>query len=618
LLELLMAAEVPLHPPEPVADAPKTPDEIERHWFEHVYQGDDMPQTTVRSVVMGSLLGCLMSLSNLYVGLKTGWGMGVSITACILSYTIWTTLRKVGIAKTDMSILENNSMQSTATAAGVSTGGTMVSAIAAYLMMTNHHMSGLVLTLWTFFLAVLGVMMAIPMKRQMINVEQLRFPSGVATATTLKSLHAKGDEAKKQANALFASGALGAVMALLRDAFGKIPATFNIPGLTIAGQPGLSYTIGLEGSLLLMAAGGIMGFKAGWSLLLGALVNYGYLAPHMHAAGVIKELTFRSIVSWSLWPGAALMVTAALTSFAFQWKAIARSFTSLGKVAQGHEPNPMDRIEVPNSWFAIGTGISSLACVAILITVFHTSWWMSLLSIVMAFVLSLVACRVTGETDTTPIGAMGKMTQLTYGILAPGQAVINLMTAGVTAGAAGAAADLLTDLKSGYVLGANPRKQFIAQFAGVFAGTAIVVPAFYLLVPTASVLGSDAFPAPAAQVWYGVAKLMSNGLESLHPTAQAGLLYGGLTGIVIAVVDRLAPAKLKPFIPSPMGLGLAFVIPAFNSISMFIGALIALIFAYYKPKAAETYTIPVSSGIVAGESLMGVGIALASAAGIIK
>jgi OPT family oligopeptide transporter len=596
-----------------------TPDQRERHWFENVYQGDDMPQTTVRSVVMGSLLGCLMSLSNLYVGLKTGWGMGVSITACILSYTIWTTLRKAGIAKTDMSILENNSMQSTATAAGVSTGGTMVSAIAAYLMLTNQHMSGLVLTLWTFFLAVLGVMMAIPMKRQMINVEQLRFPSGVATATTLKSLHAKGDEARKQARSLFAAGGLGAVMAVLRDAFYKIPATFNIPGLTIAGQPGLTYTIGLEGSLLLVAAGGIMGWKAGWSLLLGAIVNYGYLAPHMHALGVIKDpLTFKSIVSWSLWPGASLMVTAALTSFAFQWKSIARSFSSLAGVAKHHEPNPMDRIEVPNSWFVIGTGLSSLACVAILITVFHTSWWMSLLSIVMAFVLSLVACRVTGETDTTPIGAMGKMTQLTYGILAPGQAVINLMTAGVTAGAAGAAADLLTDLKSGYVLGANPRKQFIAQFAGVFAGTAIIVPAFYILVPNASVLGSDAFPAPAAQVWYGVAKLMSNGLESLHPTAQMGLLFGGLAGIVIAVVDRLAPAKVKPFIPSPMGLGLAFVIPAFNSISMFIGALIALLFARYKPKAADTYTIPVASGIVAGESLMGVAIALLSAAGIIK
>src|ERR1700746_3906379 len=103
---------------------------------------------------------------------------------------------------------------------------------------------------WVFFIAILGVTMAIPMKRQMINIEQLRFPSGIATATTLKSLHAKGDEARKQDMALFASGGLGAVMAVARDAFNLIPATFNIPFLKIGGEASLKYTIGFEGSLL--------------------------------------------------------------------------------------------------------------------------------------------------------------------------------------------------------------------------------------------------------------------------------------------------------------------------------------------------------------------------------
>ena len=236
---------------------------------------------------------------------------------------------------------------------------------------------------------------------------------------------------------------------------------------------------------------------------------------------------------------------------------------------------------------------------------------------VLLFVLALVACRATGETDTTPIGAMGKIMQLTYGVLAPGQMVTNLMTAGVTAGAAGSAADLLTDLKSGYLLGANPRKQFLAQFAGVFAGTAVVVPAFYMLVPTVDILGSNQFPAPSAQVWAGVAKLLSNGLASLHPTAQLGLLIGGLVGILIPVIERFLPAKARKFVPSPMGLGLAMVIPAWNSLSMFVGALVALIIAKRKPQVDSTYTIPVASGLIAGESLMGVAIALLTAAGIL-
>ena len=85
-----------------------------------------------------------------------------------------------------------------------------------------------------------------------------------------------------------------------------------------------------------------------------------------------------------------------------------------------------------------------------------------MLSIVL-YVLAIVACRATGETDTTPVGAMGKITQLTYGILAPANVVTNLMTASITAGAASSSADLLTDLKSGYLLGGNPRKQTVIK-----------------------------------------------------------------------------------------------------------------------------------------------------------
>ncbi|PMY18170.1 peptide transporter, partial [Pseudomonas sp. FW305-3-2-15-A-R2A1] len=82
-----------------------------------------------------------------------------------------------------------------------------------------------------------------------------------------------------------------------------------------------------------------------------------------------------------------------------------------------------------------------------------------------------VACRATGETDVTPTGAMGKIMQLTYGVLMPQAVTANLMTAAITSGSASASADLLNDLKSGYLLGANPRRQFIAQFSGIITGT---------------------------------------------------------------------------------------------------------------------------------------------------
>ena len=127
----------------PVAGFEGTPEEIEQQWYEKVYlgRGDTLPQLTVRAVVMGSLLGGLLSLTNLYAGLKTGWGFGVSITASILSYTIWTAFYKSGLVRTQMGILETNCMKATSSSAGYSTGGTLISAYAAYMLLNHSTLS---------------------------------------------------------------------------------------------------------------------------------------------------------------------------------------------------------------------------------------------------------------------------------------------------------------------------------------------------------------------------------------------------------------------------------------------------------------------------------------------
>jgi hypothetical protein len=164
--------------PLPVGALNGTPEEIERQWYEQVYRGRG-DRMAWRAVLVGSCLGGVLSLTNLYIGLKAGWGFGVAITASILSYAIWTSLLKVGLARTPMTILENNCMQSTASSAGYSTGGTLISAFAAYIIVNHQSISVPLMLAWIFFIAVLGVTMAIPMKRQMINIEQLRFPFGI-------------------------------------------------------------------------------------------------------------------------------------------------------------------------------------------------------------------------------------------------------------------------------------------------------------------------------------------------------------------------------------------------------------------------------------------------------
>src|SRR5262249_36509235 len=201
---------------------------------------------------------------------------------------------------------------------------------------------------------------------------------------------------------------------------------------------------------------------------------------------------FAPIVQWTLWFGASCMVAAGILSFALTWRKALRAFHDLGQMFSFRAVSASDpgHIEAPMSWFATGQIVSLVALAWLGHVSFGIAVWESVVAVLLSFWLALVACRVTGETDTTPVGAMGKVTQLAFGALSPGNVNVNLMSANITAGAATSSADLLTDLKSGYLLGANPRQQFLAQFSGIFIGTIVSVLAFAVLVPNAQVLGT--------------------------------------------------------------------------------------------------------------------------------
>ena len=302
------------------------------------------------------------------------------------------------------------------------------------------------------------------------------------------------------------------------------------------------------------------------------------------------------------------MVTSGLLSFLLQWRSILSSFRNVRTMFSGSEDKPrseVDALEAPMSWFIAGQLVSLAALAWLAHASFGMPVWQSALAVLLSFFLSLVACRVTGETDTTPIGAMGKVTQLIFGALNPANINVNLMSANITAGAAGSAADLLTDLKSGYLLGADPRKQFLAQFAGIFVGTVVAVLCFRVLVPNAAAIGGDQFPAPAAQTWRAVAIAMSKGLESLEAVKVWSIAIGGLVGVILPLLSRALP-RYEKWIPSAAGIGLAWTFPWYYSLLFFLGALASEGFARIAPKKAEEFLFPVASGIIAGGSLMGV------------
>jgi OPT family oligopeptide transporter len=610
-------------PALPVQGFKGTPEEIERQWYEQVYRGrgDSMLQLTWRAVVMGSALGALLSLTNLYIGLKAGWGFGVAITACILSYAIWTSLYRTGLARTPMTILENNCMQSTASSAGYSTGGTLISAFAAYMLLNDSTLPLPTMIAWVFFLSVLGVTMAVPMKRQMINLEQLRFPSGIAAAETLRALHSVGDTGMRSARALGWAGALAIASKFWAEGLvlvsGKL-APFMITSWVTAlnqrvfGTAWMGRTVMLSWEPMFIAAGAITGLRVSWSMLLGSVTAWMIFTPILQHHGVIEGSGYAAIVQWTLWGGVACMVTSSLLSFALQWRTALRAFTDLRAMFGGgrtRADDPLAAIETPASWFVSGQVVGFLGLAWLGHQTFGMPYWQTAVAVLLSFALALVACRVTGETDTTPVGAMGKITQLIFGALSPGNVNVNLMSANITAAAAGSSADLLTDLKSGYLLGAHPRKQFIAQFAGIFVGTLVSVLSFRLLVPDASVLGSDQFPAPAAQTWRAVAIALSEGIAALGPVKIWSIVIGGLVGVILTLLPRIFPSR-EHLIPSPAGLGLAWTFHWYYGVLFFIGAALGWWMQKKHPKWSEEFTFPVASGWIAGESLMGVGLVM--------
>ncbi len=576
-----------------------------------------MKQLTWRAVLMGSVLGGVLSLTNLYIGLKSGWGIGVAITACILSYAIWTTFVKIGWAKVPMTILENNCMQSTASSAGYSTGGTLVSAFAAFILLNGHSLPLPLTFAWVFFLAILGVTMAIPMKKQMINIEQLRFPSGVAAAETLRALHSHGEKGMRAAKALGIAGILAAIDNFWHDGFALFAklAPFSSDALLtrfnefVFGSAWMGRTVMFDWEPIFIAAGAITGMRVCISMLVGGTICWAVFVPLMQHAGIITGSGFRDVVQWTLWFGTSCMVAGGLLNFVLQWRLALSAFKGFGKLFSRAEkfPTEMEAIETPMSWFAAGQLISLVALGWLAHASFGMPYWQSALAVVMSFALALVACRVTGETDTTPVGAMGKVTQLTFGALNPGNVNVNLMSANITAGAATSSADLLTDLKSGYLLGAHPRKQFIAQFAGIFIGTVVSVFAFTLIVSKPGIIGSDQFPAPAAQTWSAVAKALSKGFDALEPVKIWSIVIGGAVGIIFSILPLIFPKREK-FLPSAAAFGLAWVFHWYYGVLFFTGAVLSWWFQKKSPAKSEEFTYPVASGIMAGGALMGVAI----------
>jgi len=545
-------------------------------------------ELTVRALVIGSLLGSLLCLSNLYLSLKVALAAPVAVVASLIAVPLHRSVTRLWprAVSNPLSLLEANVMQFAASAAGYSTGAAIASATSAYAMLAGHHLPAIVLLAWTFSGSALGILFGWPMRRQLIEIEALPFPSGTAAAETLKALFSTGREAVHSARALGFAGVVGVATALLRE-------------WTQASSI-------LMPNALYLGVGALVGPRIGASLMFGSLLCFRFAGPRLFREGVVKSADFSGVLTWSLWPGAFLLAASSISylslKIAITWRASSGSSLAMRRATlERREPG-----------FATGFILLALAVVFVSWLGFGFNPLAGVLIVAMSFILSVAAARLTGETDQTPTDALGAVAQLSHAAMSR-QALANTVASGIAATTAATSADFLTALKCGYLVGATPRRQLIAQLVGCAAGSIAIVAGFYLLVPQPAILGGSRFPAPGAQMVAGIARLFSEGISAMPEAMRLGLIGGAVLGAILGSVDAVAP-RLQRWTPSPLGLGLSLLVPPAMSLMVAVGSSLALVFARIRPRQAAVLTVPISSGLIVGESAVGVGLALAALA----
>ncbi len=627
-----VASEVVGSEVEPEGEAP--PED------EHLYTPEKGElQLTVRAIVAGCLLGGLVAAMNIYFGLKTGWAIGGSLIAAILGISVFGALKP----KRPYTRLEANITQTAASGAGTMTSAAgLLSAIPALGLLVHDHMARLPkdsavgeapvqilqhipplgvteLMLWGASVAFLGVFFAIPLRKQMVVQEKLRFPTGTATAHTLMAMFAEGGDALLKARTLLGFGVCAGVFTLAvyfvpqlqLPPLGEIP--WPMVGTTSLFAIIVARTFNFYISPLMYGAGILIGFRVAASLAAGSVVGWAILGPIADANGWTGGHTTARV--WILWPGVAIMVADALTSLALSWRTILRTFTPKKKpeVSDSHE-DPSEQISF-RLW-ALGMTLASAATVVVAWWIFDIPWWMTLIAIGLSSILAMIATRSTGETDINPIGGMGKVTQLAFGAIAPGSIVVNLMSAAVSSAGAAQSGDMMQDLKTGHLVGASPKRQLVAQLCGVTAGIFFAVP-IYALFDAAYEIGIDQekMPAPAAHTWKAMAELLVQGVDALPEKAGWSIGFGFAFGIIVPLLRKFFP-KVKDYLPSALAFGIAFIVPAFYSLAMFAGALLFAAWRNAHPKSADNLGFAVASGLIAGEGLMGIVAAILTLLGV--
>ncbi|UXH76427.1 OPT family oligopeptide transporter [Roseateles amylovorans] len=633
-------------------------------WFKNVFRGD-MAQLSLRSGFTGFILGGVLAATSLYIGAKTGISVGVGLTSVILAFAMFRILHNLGWAQ-DYTILENNCTQSIATASGYVVMP-LISSLGAYMLVTDRIVPWWQMMIWMTVTAVLGVLVAFPMKRRFINEDQLPFPEGRACGVVLDSLYTSegGEGMFKAALLAKVAGAAAIYQAIVSDGWMKLlqfkilrmdqwagmkePWVFHdrldeyyymwavkaelwIPKILGVDFRALGLRLTLDAAMI--GVGGLMGITVATSLLVGAVVNFAVLAPLMIQAGDIVQrvapngslvpISRVEIVNqWSMWWGVTMMVAGSLTSLLAKPDLFLAVF-KVFKRRKAAEPGSdlLRDIELPLWVSYVGVPVFGFLAAYFAHEFFGVPFLMALVSLPLIFVLTVICTNSMALTSWTPTGALSKITQFTMGAIDRANPAANLIPAGMTADVASNAANLLSDIKPGYMLGGKPRHQAMGHVIGILAGVLSCVPLYFLLflpkgadgIRSTATIISEQFAMPAAVQWRGVAEIIAKGLQGLPTSALIAMAVAAVVAIAIEVLRMVTRGK---FPLSSVSIGLGVVLPPEATFCMWVGAMLFFVLGkVYKTPGTKGWKYwvdgcePVCAGLISGAALMGIGNAI--------
>lgn len=561
------------------------------------------PELTLTSVVVGYAIGIVIAVSIGYACLILGFSIEGSELAAILGFGI---LR--GLLGRH-SMVENNINQTIASAVNGASSGMMFTVPALYILQ-HPDFNPLLMVFACIAGGVLGIAFIIPLRKQMIDFERLTYPGGVAVATILKSPGAGMHKAMLMVVGLLLSGGLHLVSQYMAQIMKQSQFEyFNLGSLI--GMPEYMNGIWLV-SLMTVGVGFIAG-KGGLSFIIGGYVCYWLLAPVLNAMGkmptpevllaadmgLTKYLNvelFRPVGIGMLIGGAVTGIVLALPLMVSAINAM-RSASKL-KTAQSRDEMPIHLLYV---------GIIGAAILLFVVAVMSTEamgWGrgliMALVGTLWVWIAGVILSECIGRTNWSPLSGMTLIAVTILVLIASGlgskAAIISSIMVGAAACVAmSQATDLMMDLKTGYLVGATPRKQQIGQFLAVWLGPIVVMGLIYVL-NKAYGLGSEKLPAPQGQALAATIEGILGGdvpIQKYLAGAGLGVLLSttGIGGLGILV-------------------GLGFYLPFHVVLTYSIGTVLRLAVDRFKGQEfSEDVGIPVAAGFIVGEALVGVGFA---------